>query len=368
MHALKRSDSRPALTRDHDAVDVARDRLRSVPDIRLAALRPGKQLQSARARGLIDQCPMRASSILGTLFAVLLTPSNARAQPWFGWGENSLEDAYADGDFDEADVDIASAAGLRPGSNQMHGETWLSLAGFSRELESGRTDVGGFVVVGLALDRLAAGNVRRVAERPSSVPAVLPSSPPSVADPSAVTADPSPAAVVSPSTARACVRAALHASGLDADDDRIDALAARARASAWLPETRMRAMRLLDTTQQATTLTTTDGVNYYDTAGANLVLELRLTWRLDRVLYSGDEPTLERLRLEREQARSHVATRAIEALFAWQRAVADRERAPAGSREEVEARLRASEARTVLDVLTDGWFTERGPGAGPDAR
>jgi hypothetical protein len=127
-------------------------------------------------------------------------------------------------------------------------------------------------------------------------------------------------------------------------------------------------MRLLDTTQQATTLTTTDGVNYYDTAGANLVLELRLTWRLDRVLYSGDEPTLERLRLEREQARSHVATRAIEALFAWQRAVADRERAPAGSREEVEARLRASEARTVLDVLTDGWFTERGPGAGPDAR
>jgi len=315
----------------------------------------------------LTNTPMRVSMIPSVLFAIFLRAPSALAEPWFGWGENSLEDRYADGDFDEGDLDGAGAAGLRPGSNQMHGGTWLSLDGFSRELQSGRTDVGGFVIVGLALDRIAAGDVRRI-ETPRAPPAESSSSTPSIADPSSAAAPPSPGGLVSPSDARACVRAALHASGLDADEERMDALAARARASAWLPETRMRAMRLLDTTQQANTLTTTDGVNYYDTAGANVVLELRLTWRLDRVLYSGDEPTLERLRLEREQARSHVATRVIETLFAWQRALTDREQATVGSRQETEARLRAAEARTVLDVLTDGWFTQAGPGTGLSAQ
>ncbi len=166
---------------------------------------------------------------------------------------------------------------------------------------------------------------------------------------------------VSPSMARECVRAALRASRLDTDEERIDALAAKARASAWLPETRLRAMRLLDTTLRTTALTTTDGVDYYDSAGANLILEVRLTWRLDRVLYAGDEPTLERLRLEREQARAHLATRALEALFAWQRALSAREHAIPGSPEDVEARMRVAETRAVLDVMTDGWFTQRGP-------
>jgi hypothetical protein len=307
---------------------------------------------------------MRASCIVSVAAPVVLSATNALAEPWFGWGENELEDRFADGDFDEADLEGVDATRLHAGTNQMHSQTWLSIAGFARTLEDGRNDVGAFVVVGLALDRLAAGDVRRVADPPRGAPTLVPrSSPPSVTL-TATGTQQSPAPAVSPSMARACVRAALHASGLDTNEERIDALAAKARASAWLPETRMRAMRLVDTTLRTTALMTTDGVNYYDAAGANLVLEVRLTWRLDRILYSGDEPTLERLRLEREQARSHVATRAVEALFAWQRALADREQAVSGSREEVEARLRAAEAQTVLDVLTDGWFTQRGPDTG----
>jgi hypothetical protein len=175
-------------------------------------------------------------------------------------------------------------------------------------------------------------------------------------------APPSP---VTPDLARACVAAALRASGLGIDDSRIDALVARARASALLPEMRTRAMRLWNDAAHTTTLASTDTANFYDAVGANLVLELRLTWRLDRVLYAGDEPTLERVRLERQDARSRLAARTLEVLFAWQRAVVAGEQAAPGSPAAAENRLRADEARATLDVLTAGWFSARGADRAP---
>ena len=162
------------------------------------------------------------------------------------------------------------------------------------------------------------------------------------------------ATVVAASLARPCVAAAWRTSGLGVDDARIDSLIARSRASALLPETRVRAMRLWTDAAHATTLTTTNDTSYYDAIGANLVLELRLTWRLDRLLYASDEPTLERVRLERQDARIRVANRTLEALFAWQRATIEGREAPPGSRAEGESRLRAAEAAATLDVLTGG--------------
>ena len=126
-----------------------------------------------------------------------------------------------------------------------------------------------------------------------------------------------------------------------------------------LPDEPDRAMRLWDDASHATTLATTSDTTYYDAIGANLVLELRLTWRLDRLLYASDEPTLERVRLERQEARARVATRTLEALFAWQRAALESSGAVARSREQIEANLRADEAAATLDVLTGGWFSAR---------
>ena len=230
----------------------------------------------------------------------------------------------------------------------MHGESWVSVAGFARQLLSGRNDIGGIVVVGLALDRVATGPVHGLGDPSSSAP-----SPPS---------SPAPATAsglrVDPSLARQCVAAAWRTSGLGVDDARIDSLVARSKASALLPETRLRAMRLWDDAAHATTLATTADTSYYDAIGANLVLELRLTWRLDRLLYANDEPTLERVRLERQDARTRLATRTLEALFAWQRALIEADRAAAGSREETESRVRAVEAEATLDVLTGGWFSD----------
>ena len=194
----------------------------------------------------------------------------------------------------------------------------MSLVGFERQLLSGRRDVGGMVVVGLALDRIAAGSVHRH-RRPAASPRLPP----------AASRLPRGGArrsrrLAAPQLARKCVAAAWRTAGLGADDARIDALISRSRASALLPETRLRAMRLWDDASHATTLATTDDTSYYDAIGANLVLEVRLTWRLDRLLYAGDEPTLERVRLERQDARARVAARTLEALFAWQRATVAR--------------------------------------------
>jgi len=119
-------------------------------------------------------------------------------------------------------------------------------------------------------------------------------------------------------------------------------------------------MRLWTDASRATLLATTDGTSYYDAVGANLVLEARFTWRLDRLVYAGDEPTLERVRLERQDARSRLGTRTLEALFAWQRARLDETEAVTGSRDQIEAALRVAEGEANLDVLTGGWFSVHG--------
>jgi hypothetical protein len=278
--------------------------------------------------------------------ASLFFAKPARAAPWFDWGEDATEDQFADGDLDEEDH-VAMHLGAHPGASGLRGESWVSVLGFERQLLSGKNDIGAMLVVGLALDRIATGPVHGLADPPSAAPAPAPAMPAPVEP------------LVADSMARQCVAAAWRTSGLGVDDERIDSLVARSRASALLPETRFRAMRLWDDASHATTLATTADTSYYDAIGANLVLELRLTWRLDRLLYASDEPTLERVRLERQDARMRLATRTLEALSAWQRATIEGRNAVAGSREAIESSLRAAEAEATLAVLTGGWFKGR---------
>jgi hypothetical protein len=292
------------------------------------------------------------------LAVVVTLPCRVRADPWFDRGEEALEDSYADGDFDEEDH-VAMHLGGHVGASDVHGESWVSVVGFTRELLSGKSDIGGMLVVGLPFDRLSAGPVHRIADPPSPSAAPPLPSPASTRDGLGVTSRPSsPAPLIAQSLARNCVAAAWRASGLGVDDSRLDSMVARSRASAILPETRVRAMRLWDDASHTTTLATTDSMNYYAAIGANLVLELRLTWRLDRLVYAGDEPSLERARLDRLDARSRLATRTLEGLFAWARAKLDAGDAEAGSREEAEARLQLAETEATLDVLTGGWFSD----------
>jgi len=281
-----------------------------------------------------------------------------------------LEEAVLDRELDAEDVVGRTSAGRAVLPRTLGGETWVSVVGFTRRsTASEEREVGGLVVVGFPFDRvMRAGRssppaLVRVTSRAAQAAPVTPGD---AADASLT---------LTPRLARAAVSAAWRAAGLGADDARLDGIVSRARWSAILPETRLRAVRFDD--ERLTTDATTDANRLRDSAGANVGLEARLTWRLDRLVYADDEPAFERMRLERHDARSRVAGRVLEALFHWQRAclelrwaqaAARDAREPARTREETEAALRVLEAEAALDVQTAGWFSswkaERGGAPG----
>jgi hypothetical protein len=309
----------------------------------------------------------RSPSFFLSLAFVVTIAIRAHADPWFGAGDNAIEDRFLDGDIDVEDlVEGMHVARSRAGSQHLRSGSWLSLGSFFRTVD-GKEDFGAMLVFSGALDRVAAGPVHQLSlpELPDAftegalvasyigdgpvVPVrVTPSPSPAAA------AAPAPALLVTPVVARHAVTAAWKTSGLGVDDARIDAMIARSRTSAALPETRLRVMKVFNDSSQIGVIPT--DTSTYDIAGANLYLEGRLTWRLDRLLYADDEPTLERTRLERQDARERVAAKVVDSLFQWQRALIAERGAIAGSKEAIDASLRLAEAEAALDILTGGWF------------
>jgi hypothetical protein len=153
------------------------------------------------------------------------------------------------------------------------------------------------------------------------------------------------------------VASALRAAGLGAADAAIDRMISRARWSATLPEVRLRGSTVDSARQSATLSPTSDPTGFYDSLGDSRLVEARLIWRLDRLLFAEDEPGLERLRVEHREAKLRLSARVLEVLFQWQRAILDRDLSAEGTREHLEATLRATEAEASLDVLTAGWFS-----------
>ena len=293
------------------------------------------------------------------IVAGTVAASRARASPPFS---KSTDDRLDDGDIDAEDLVGRATVGRGRPRSAPGGESWVSLAGFTRETTLGEREVGGMLVVGLPLDRFVRVSARSVVPPPS----------PGIGPASVVVAGggEEPGVAVTPRLARATVEAAWRAAGLGNDDARLDAIVSRARWSAVLPETRLRAIRHDD--QRLYTDSTADVNKLRDSAGANVGLEARLTWRFDRLLYAEDEPSFERMRLERHDARARIGGRVLEALFHWHRGCLEvrwaqaasrdaREPPSRPSRDEVEASLRVMEAEATLDVLTGGWFTASRP-------
>ncbi len=296
------------------------------------------------------------------LFVVLalVAARRAGAAPWFGSGDSKTEEKWEGGDLDEEDLIAIGSQGHRTPTSDLAARSWVSVSTFFQVLPTGQREVGGLVVVGIAFDKIAAGPVHHIGDPPRpGAPSSTP--PPAPPPPPPEPASASVRARVTPKVARAAVAAALRASGIGVDDSRIDEMVARARKSAALPETRLRALRVLGNNEQANTLATSE--TYYDTAAVNLSLEARLTWRLDRLVYADDEPTLERVRLETQEARARVTTRVLEVLFAWQRAELELATVQAGSREEMDAKRQGSmlsESRETLSDLQRRLMTLRG--------
>jgi hypothetical protein len=87
--------------------------------------------------------------------------------------------------------------------------------------------------------------------------------------------------------------------------------------------------------------------------GHGTTLEVRATWRLDRLVFDSHELQASNIDAARRRERRRLATRVIRSYFAWRRAAGT---SPGANDDRVAAR--AAEATAELDALTDGWFSD----------
>lgn len=83
-------------------------------------------------------------------------------------------------------------------------------------------------------------------------------------------------------------------------------------------------------------------------------IDVRATWRLDRLVFDGRELQVANIEASRRRERRQLASRVVRAYFRWQRLAAAAQPQQAA---------RAAEAAADLDALTDGWFTDALAGA-----
>jgi hypothetical protein len=160
---------------------------------------------------------------------------------------------------------------------------------------------------------------------------------------------------VSSRLAREAIAAALKAARYPEANDRLDGLKTRARVSAVLPELWVRAARSTD--QSLRFAPTVDDPYHYSEAGAaGFLVEARLAWHFDRLLFDRDELAVERLRVERSDGAAKLAAKVLNLLFAWQKARLRQADPKVSDDEQSTAALDEAEAEIELDVLTSGWF------------
>jgi len=224
------------------------------------------------------------------------------------------------------------------------------------------SSVAALIELELPLERWAAPPRQAFADSPTSE--VLPrAAPPAAAGaepslPAPPPPKPSPGPLLEPRLVRDVVAAALRTSRASTTEARLDGLSARARAASALPELVLRAAR---STDQSLRLAPSDTptLEVTQTGGADLLLEARATWRLDRLVFADEELRVEALRSERAQKRDRLVELVLERLFAWQRATAKLALGELDPEARLLLELERTEAELALDVLTAGFFGER---------
>jgi hypothetical protein len=213
---------------------------------------------------------------------------------------------------------------------------------------------------GLALGRTAASlgapsPVGGVGEASSASPTPEASS---LVGPSAAERAVPPAPSLDPSLVLEVVAHAVVASGIEKMEQALRDQASRARTSGLLPELRLRGAMGLD---QSSSLA---GAGLYPgettlRGGSDSAGEIRLTFRLNRLIFDDSEPGLERLKLQLLQARQKLLETAMDLVFAWHRAVVTARDAGATEEERLQAAVSEAELGMRLHVLTGGWFLRR---------
>lgn len=160
------------------------------------------------------------------------------------------------------------------------------------------------------------------------------------------------------------LRRALALDGSQRRGRRLASLRDRSKSSAWLPELSLRAGRSTDQSLRLTP-TSSDPYRYTQSDGSDVYGEVKLSWKLDRVLFSREELVVQRLAQSEQARRDQVAERLLNAVFEWQLAEL-RSRDPAQTLEDqLRFRLLAAQARLRLNVITGGLFERLAPTPAP---
>lgn len=169
---------------------------------------------------------------------------------------------------------------------------------------------------------------------------------------------PPPVPLLAPALVRDTVAAARRAAATQRVRERLATLARRARRAAALPELQVRGGR---TTDESLKLNPTedDPYRFTQSGGTKTVGELRLRWRLDRLLFDPAELRVVTLEQVRARADAELAKRVLTLLFAWHRGRVRAADATLDPEARMDAELDAMEAALTLDVLTAGWFMVR---------
>jgi len=158
--------------------------------------------------------------------------------------------------------------------------------------------------------------------------------------------------------ARATLAAAARVADAAAPPRQLDSMASRTRSAAVLPELRLAAGTSRDQSQKLSP-TLADPARFTRDGGRDLWFEARLTWHMDRGLFSQDEIAIERLKAQAIEERQKRSRQVLDALLDWQRARLALSSDLVSEEERAAAALRELDALLRLDAWTDGWFSRR---------
>jgi hypothetical protein len=163
---------------------------------------------------------------------------------------------------------------------------------------------------------------------------------------------------LTPALARATLAAAARVADGATPPRQLDSMASRTRSAAALPELRLAAGSSRDQSQKLSP-TVADPARFTRDGGNDLWFEARLTWHLERGLFSQDEIAIERLKAQALEERQKRGRQVLDALLDWQRARLALSSDLLSEEERAAAALRELEALLRLDAWTDGWFSRR---------
>jgi hypothetical protein len=150
------------------------------------------------------------------------------------------------------------------------------------------------------------------------------------------------------------VKVALRTAGISERDAEVDRIATRARVSALMPEVSVRATQTEAGIKDYSSDTGTVSTSEY---GPGFSLQASLTFHLDKLVYSGQESRIERLRIERMDARTRISQKIIDEIGKWSRALAEERMDVDSQPGHLDAMVRRTNAQMALDVWTGGWFS-----------